>query len=142
MDTQLNVNQQRALVAKAANGGLGCIRQSTASRSREPVLPVWTALGRPELECCAQFWPPQYERDVGMQGGVQPRVTDHEWTGALLLCEEAERAGNVQPGQEKARGAGGVPSLCTNTWVEVAKKLEPGSVQWCPVLGQEASGTN
>ena len=29
-----------------------------------------------------------------------------------------------------------------NTWREGAKKTEPASLQWCPVTGQEAMGTN
>lgn len=38
VDTKLNMSQQRAPAAKAANGLLGCIRQSMASRLREGIL--------------------------------------------------------------------------------------------------------
>jgi len=34
VDTKLNISQQRAPAAKAANGILGCTKKSIASRSR------------------------------------------------------------------------------------------------------------
>jgi len=37
VDTKLTMSQQCVLAAKKANGILGCIRQSTASRSREVI---------------------------------------------------------------------------------------------------------
>jgi len=44
VDTRLNMSQQRALAAMAANATLGCIRQSTVSRSREGILPLYLSL--------------------------------------------------------------------------------------------------
>lgn len=63
--TKLNMSQKRAPAAKNINGILGCIR-SFASRSRELIILLYSALVKPHLECCVQIPAPQYNRDMDM----------------------------------------------------------------------------
>ncbi|PKU42965.1 rna-directed dna polymerase from mobile element jockey- hypothetical protein [Limosa lapponica baueri] len=51
VDSRMTMSQQYALMAKEANGILGCIRKSVTSRSREVILPLCSALNKPEIFC-------------------------------------------------------------------------------------------
>jgi len=53
MDNKLTMRQQCAPTTKAANSLLGCIKKSSAGRSRET-----------HLACWIQCWAPKYRRDM------------------------------------------------------------------------------
>jgi len=75
VDDKLTMRQLRALVAKKVSGILGWIRKSVGSRSRKVLLPLSSALVRPHLEYCVQFWAPQFKEDEELLERVQQRAT-------------------------------------------------------------------
>jgi len=67
----LNMSQQCALAAKKVSDTLHCMSQIIASRLREMIFLLYSALMRPHLEHHVQFWAPQYKREMDILERVQ-----------------------------------------------------------------------
>ncbi|GAB0178307.1 hypothetical protein GRJ2_000296000 [Grus japonensis] len=102
-DKQLNMAWHGSLGCKHANCIQDCIKRGVTSRSREVILPLYSALVRPHLEYCIQLWGPQYRRDMELLERVQRRATKLIRGLEHLSCEDRLRE-CVQPGEEKAPG--------------------------------------
>ncbi|GAB0203186.1 mitochondrial enolase superfamily member 1 [Grus japonensis] len=74
VDEKVNMSRQCALAAQKANLVLGCIKRGVTSRSREVILPLYSALVRPHLHYCIQLWGPQYKKDMELLEQVQRRA--------------------------------------------------------------------
>ncbi|KAK4827175.1 hypothetical protein QYF61_015137 [Mycteria americana] len=86
-----------------ANHILGCIKRSVASRLREVILPLHSALMRPYLEYCMQLWDPQYKKYMDLVKWV-PRNATKMVRGLELLSYEGKLRVGVVLGKRRLQG--------------------------------------
>lgn len=85
------MGQQRVLAAQNSSCILGCIKRSMIIRSKEMILPLYYALGRPHLEYCVQFWGRQHKKDIKLLQMIQGRATKMNRGLEHLPCEDRLR---------------------------------------------------
>jgi len=76
VNKRLAMSQKCTFVAGRANGILGCIKKRMASRSREVIFSLYSAVVRSHLECCVQFCIPQKRQESPRRSPVEGHKDD------------------------------------------------------------------
>jgi len=95
VNTWLDMSHQCAQVAKKANSILVYIRNRITRRSREVIVPLYSALVRPHLEYCVQCCTILYSKDLEALDCVQRRTMEMwtVWSTSLMRSSSNFRCG-------------------------------------------------
>lgn len=119
---------------RASKGSiLGYISRIAASRSREVILPLYSTLVRPHLDCRVQPWAPKYKRDTKLLERSPAKSTDS--LKDKTISPRRKGWEKQDSSAWKMRRPGGISSVWNNTLKEGGVKSRwsqvlADSVQW------------
>ncbi|TRZ16719.1 hypothetical protein HGM15179_010368 [Zosterops borbonicus] len=138
VENKLSMSQQRVLVAKKANGILGCIKKSIASRSWEVILPlhsalarhIWSAVSSSGLFSTGEIWKKmewvQCRATKSVKGLENLSYSKTLWELGLLSLNRRQLKENL-----------------INVYLNSGYQEDgPGSYQWFQAIRQEAMRKN
>lgn len=75
VENKVSMNEHHAAVAKKVNRMLSYISKGITSTEKEVTVPLCSALLRPHMEYCLQFWSPLCKKDADRLESVQRSAT-------------------------------------------------------------------
>ena len=85
VDEKKDMSHQCVLIAQKANNIVGCIKKSVVRRLREGILPLYSALVRPQLESCTVLETPAQERHGAVGADPEEGCKHDQRAGTPLL---------------------------------------------------------